>query len=184
MPTIAMTTSNSTSVNARRFGVAEPFADRPTATAWGGYAIPTRAGLLFGATYDPDDVGTEVRDRDHDRNLAALSSVLPDLAARLTDVALEGRASIRATTPDRMPIAGPAPDGAPGLFVLTGLGSRGFSLAPLLAEHVAALALGAPSPLPGPLAALVDPDRFRQRSARRGSHAAGAALYQGSRDAV
>ncbi len=164
--------------------IAAPFADPPPATAWGGYAIPTGDGLLFGATYDPDDVGTEVRDRDHARNLAALSAVLPDLAARLADVALGGRASIRATTPDRMPIAGPSPDGAPGLFVLTGLGSRGFSLAPLLAEHVVALALGAPSPLPAPLAALVDPDRFRQRAARRGSHAPGAALYQGSRDAV
>jgi len=34
---------------------------------------------------------------------------------------------------------------------------------------VAALALGAPSPLPAPLAALVDPNRFARRAARRGS---------------
>jgi tRNA 5-methylaminomethyl-2-thiouridine biosynthesis bifunctional protein len=54
------------------------------------------------------------------------------------------------------------------VFVLTGFGSRGFSLAPLLAEHVAALALGAPSPLPAPLCDLVDPQRFRRRAARRG----------------
>ncbi|MDB5423458.1 MAG: hypothetical protein JWQ29_874, partial [Phenylobacterium sp.] len=146
-----------------------PFADPPAAVAWGGYAIPTRTGLLFGATYDPDDVGTEVRARDHDRNLAALAKVRPELAARLAGLPVDGRAAIRATTPDRMPIAGPAPEGAEGLFVLTGLGSRGFSLAPLLAEHVAALAMGAPSPLPADLAALVDPDRFRRRAARRGS---------------
>jgi len=146
-----------------------PFADPPAATAWGGYAIPTRTGLLFGATYDPDDLGTELRAGDHDRNLAALAKVRPELAARLADIALDGRAAIRATTPDRLPIAGPAPGGGEGLFVLTGLGSRGFALAPLLAEHVAALALGAPSPLPGPLADLVDPDRFRRRAARRGS---------------
>ena len=145
------------------------FADPPAAIAWGGYVIPTRTGLLFGATYDPDDVGTELRAGDHDRNLAALAKVRPELAARLADAALDGRAAIRATTPDRLPIAGPAPGGDEGLFVLTGLGSRGFSLAPLLAEHVAALALGTPSPLPGPLAELVDPDRFRRRAARRSS---------------
>jgi tRNA 5-methylaminomethyl-2-thiouridine biosynthesis bifunctional protein len=47
-------------------------------------------------------------------------------------------------------------------MALTGLGGRGFVLAPLLAEHLAALVVGAPSPLPAPLAALVAPDRFRQ----------------------
>jgi tRNA 5-methylaminomethyl-2-thiouridine biosynthesis bifunctional protein len=144
----------------------EPFADAPGAVAWGGYALPTRAGLLFGATHDRADLGTEVRTADHDRNLAGLAQVLPELAAELEGASLEGRASIRATTPDRLPIAGLGPE---GLFVLTGFGSRGFALAPLLAEHVAALALGAPSPLPTPLAELVDPDRFRRRAARRGS---------------
>jgi tRNA 5-methylaminomethyl-2-thiouridine biosynthesis bifunctional protein len=56
-----------------------------------------------------------------------------------------------------MPIAGEI---APGLFVLTGLGSRGFTTAPLLAEHVAALVLGAPSPLPTDCAGLISPARF------------------------
>jgi tRNA 5-methylaminomethyl-2-thiouridine biosynthesis bifunctional protein len=145
------------------------FADPPGALAWGGYVAPTREGLLFGATYDRDDTGTEPRAADHDRNLATLAKVRPELAKQLAAEPLEGRASIRATTPDRAPIAGAAPDGEPGLFVLTGFGSRGFSLAPLLAEHVAALALGAPSPLPAPLAELVDPQRFRRRAARRSS---------------
>ncbi|MGH6966448.1 MAG: FAD-dependent 5-carboxymethylaminomethyl-2-thiouridine(34) oxidoreductase MnmC [Phenylobacterium sp.] len=144
-------------------------ADPPGALAWGGYAVPTRDGLLFGATYDRDDTETDVRAADHARNLATVAQVRPELAEQLAACALQGRASIRATTPDRAPIAGPAPDGDPGLYVLTGFGSRGFSLAPLLAEHVAALAMGAPSPLPAPLAELVDPERFRRRAARRGS---------------
>ncbi|MDD3838016.1 MAG: FAD-dependent cmnm(5)s(2)U34 oxidoreductase, partial [Phenylobacterium sp.] len=70
-------------------------------------------------------------------------------------------------TPDRLPLAGPAP-GAEGLFLLCGLGSRGFAFAPLLAEHVAAQVAGAPSPLPAPLAAVVDPERFARRAARSG----------------
>lgn len=135
----------------------------PPACAWGGYAVPTRDGVLFGATHDRDDDGIELRSADHQRNLATLSARLPQLAARLAGGPLQGRAAVRATTADRLPIAG----GADGLFLLTGFGSRGFSLAPLLAEHVAAQALGAPSPLPSPLAALVAPDRFARRAAAR-----------------
>jgi tRNA 5-methylaminomethyl-2-thiouridine biosynthesis bifunctional protein len=144
-------------------------AEAPAAVAWGGYALPTREGLLFGATHDRDDTGVEVRDGDHARNRATLAAALPGLAERLKDIPLEGRAAIRATTADRLPLAGPAPGGEAGLFVLSGFGSRGFSLAPLLAEHVAALAMGAPSPLPAPLAELADPARFIRRAKRRRS---------------
>jgi tRNA 5-methylaminomethyl-2-thiouridine biosynthesis bifunctional protein len=135
------------------------------ATAWGGYVLPTRTGLLFGATHDRGDVATDVREADHARNLATLAEALPGLAARLDGTPLQGRAAIRATTADRLPVAGATTQ--PRLFLLTGFGSRGFCWAPLLAEHVAALALGAPSPLPEPLAALVDPGRFRRRALRR-----------------
>ena len=129
-----------------------------TASASGAYAVPAPGGVLFGATHDRDDVEVDDRPSDDARNRAALAQMRPGLAAALADSPAQGRASIRATTPDRMPIAGEI---EPGLFVLTGLGSRGFTTAPLLAEHVAALVLGAPSPLPEPCAALVSPGRFR-----------------------
>ena len=139
----------------------------PRALIGAGYLIPTRDGLLFGATHDRDQTATEVRAEDHTRNLALLAQVDPDLASSLTDQALDGRAGVRAATPDFLPLAGPLP-GRAGLFILSGLGSRGLCAAPLLAEHVAALALGAPSPLPAPLAEIVDPDRFEKRRARIG----------------
>jgi tRNA 5-methylaminomethyl-2-thiouridine biosynthesis bifunctional protein len=142
---------------------ADPAPPAP-ACAWGGYRIPTRTGVLFGATHDRDETATEVREADHARNLETLAARLPLAAASLAGRPLAGRAAIRATTADRLPAAGEAE----GLLVLTGFGSRGFSLAPLLAEHVAALALGAPSPLPAPLAALVEPGRFARRAAARG----------------
>lgn len=135
------------------------------AAAWGGYVLPTRTGLLFGATHDRDDEGDDVRAADHARNLETLARARPELAERLARAALQGRAAVRAVTPDRLPIAGLD---ASGVHVLTGFGSRGFAHAPLLAEHVAALALGAPSPLPVDLAALVDPERFLRRRLRRG----------------
>lgn len=137
----------------------------PPATAFGGYAVPTPEGVLFGATHDRGDAGTDLRPMDHGRNLDLLARGLPGLAAALAEIPHQGRASVRATTPDRLPMAGAA--GAPGLFLLTGFGSRGFAAAPLLAEHVAALALGAPSPLPAVLAETVDPARFARRAARR-----------------
>lgn len=141
------------------------------ATAWGGYAAPSPEGLVFGATHDRDDESAEIRPSDHERNLETLAQALPHLAARAGAVALSGRASVRAVTPDRLPLAGPAPGGARGLFILSGLGSRGFCLAPLLAEHVAAQMLDAPSPLPAEMAELIDPDRFRRRALRRGGGA-------------
>ena len=91
-------------------------------------------------------------------------SRLPRLAARLVGAPIAGRASIRAATPDHLPLAGAL---GQGLFVLGGLASRGFTLAPSLAEHIAAVALGAPSPLPASLAAVVAPERFAERTRRR-----------------
>jgi len=140
----------------------------PSATAWGGYAVPLPGGgVLFGATHDRGDRACDVRPEDHARNLATLRTALPELAGRLEGRPMEGRAAVRAVTPDRLPIAGAAPGAPAGLFVLSGFGSRGFAHAPLLAEHVAALVLGASSPLPAEAHALVDPARFARRAARR-----------------
>lgn len=129
------------------------------AAAFGGYAIPTRDGVLFGATHDRDVTDTQTHETDNARNLALLAKGLPELAADLADRPLEARASIRAATPDKLPLAGAVPD-AEGLYVLSGLGSRGFCTAPLLAEHIAAKIMGSPSPLALDLSRLVDPARF------------------------
>lgn len=129
------------------------------AVAWGGYAAPTGSGLLFGATHNRGEAGGGPTDEAGARNLATVAARLPRLAERIAAAGpAKARTAIRATTPDRLPLAGAVP-GAEGLFVLGGLGSRGFCVAPLLAEHVAALATGAPSPLPADLATRVDPLR-------------------------
>ena len=137
--------------------------DGPTrpAAAWGGYVAPTMQGLLFGATHDRDRTDVEVDVADTTRNLEMLNARLPRLAGEVARAERRGaRAAIRATTPDRLPVAGALGD---RVFVLGGLGSRGFALAPLLGEHVAALVLGAPSPLPARLARRVSPIRLAER---------------------
>jgi tRNA 5-methylaminomethyl-2-thiouridine biosynthesis bifunctional protein len=126
------------------------------ATAFSAYALPMEDGVLFGATHDRGSAETDVRKQDNDRNLAALAQGLPHLAAELAGQVIEGRAAVRVATADRLPVAGQI---APGLWALTALGSRGFTTAPLLAEHLAAEILGRPSPLPARLIALISPNR-------------------------
>lgn len=127
----------------------------PPPVAWGGYVAPGRGGWLFGATHDRGVVDPVPSDAASANNFETLAARLPRLARRAEPS--RSRAAVRATTPDRLPLAGRL---AEGLFALTGLGSRGFCAAPLLAEHVAAAALGTPSPLPAALAERVSPDRF------------------------
>jgi tRNA 5-methylaminomethyl-2-thiouridine biosynthesis bifunctional protein len=145
----------------------------PSAAIWGGYAIPTRTGVLFGATHDRGDTAVDVRIEDHRRNLATLRQARPRLADGLDPALLGGGAGLRAVTPDFLPLAGPVPatgeagQNQSGLYILSGLGSRGLCAAPLLAEHIAATALGFASPLPRDLIEIVDPQRFDRRRDRR-----------------
>lgn len=127
------------------------------AVAWGGYAAPTGQGVLFGATHDRGRTDLAVSPEDSVRNRNTLRTRAPALADRVEAASYaQARVAIRATTADRLPIAGWLDD---GLLMLGGLGSRGLCLAPLLGEHLAALALGRPSPLPRTLAGRVAPDR-------------------------
>lgn len=146
----------------------------PAALAWGGYAVPTGEGLLWGATHDRGETAPAASEAASTRNLATLEARLPALAAAVRDRPVQRRAAVRATTPDRLPLCGEVP-GAPGLWVLGGLGSRGFCAAPLLGEHIAASLAGVPSPLPADLAARVALDRpgagTRPFSTSSGSHA-------------
>lgn len=126
--------------------------------AWGGYAVPTGGGMLYGATHARGVTDPQPSTAASEANLATLAARLPRRAGEVRGAAApRARTAVRAATPDRLPLAGRIGN---GLFVLGGLGSRGFCAAPLLAEHVAALALGAPSPLPRQLAKRVDPARF------------------------
>ena len=132
--------------------------------AWGGYIAPTGQGLLYGATHDRDDEGVDVRPRDSERNLQTLAVRLPGLAGVVRSLPCIARAAVRATTRDRLPLCGGV-TGRPGVFVLCGLGSRGFCVAPLLGEHLAALLCDRPSPLPAAFAERLSPDRFGVDSA-------------------
>jgi tRNA 5-methylaminomethyl-2-thiouridine biosynthesis bifunctional protein len=162
------------------------------AVAGEGYAIPLPdGGLLCGATrqaatlaemLDAPDISASVSAAAHRHNLERLQR-LTGLPAPTDATRLRGRSGWRLHSDDRLPIAGAMPlrelptagrrDQArllpriPGLFVLTALGARGLTLAPLLGRLVAAQATGTPWPLEQDLADAVDPARWRVRAARR-----------------
>lgn len=164
----------------------------------GGYVSPYQrhadgsVTLSFGATFAPRDEDEAVREADHAANVAELRSALPAFVAaweqargvRLEDDDWQGRVAWRAASPDKSPLAGPAPDAAqwredyaamafdakkrvpqssgahlPGLWLSTAHGSRGFTTAPLGAELIASQLCGEPLPLERELAEHLHPGR-------------------------
>jgi tRNA 5-methylaminomethyl-2-thiouridine biosynthesis bifunctional protein len=121
----------------------------------GGEEPPTINSYIVGATYHRDAM-TEVNEQRHAENKAALEEILPGW---MQGEATFGRSSIRATTPDRLPIIGAVDD---GLYVATGYGSRGLLSAPLAAEMIASAIAGEISPVSKQLQTLTRPLRFKK----------------------
>ena len=120
---------------------AKPIWDIPT--AYGGYAINLGGAALVGATYDRLDNRDpfELRAEDDARNYDALAEMSKKTVEPLPRAS---RASIRVTTADTLPVM---TELDPKTWALTGLGSRGFTFAPLLAEAMIAEICGEVGPL-------------------------------------
>jgi len=129
-----------------------------------GYVTPG-ARPLVGATYEHpegykhDDEDTAPRLQGDLANLARLEAILPGAGDRLAGEAVSGRASLRATLPDRLPIVG-AVGGQAGLYVAAGYASRGVVWACLLGEALADRMTGQPLPLEAELMRAIAPERF------------------------
>lgn len=157
-----------------------------------GFVTPSVDGLAWvGATYDHVDplhwrAAPRIEQSAHQRNLANASAFV-DAA----DDDPAGFAGLRAITPDHLPIVGPAPaweaiesayarvhhgeswrEFPPcpvnaGCYWLTGMGSRGYLFAPLLAEFLTDQVCGSPWSLARKHADLLHPVRFALRQLRR-----------------
>lgn len=178
----------------------------------GGYVPPPLDGTLtFGATFAPNRDETEVREADHAANLAELEATLPAFVAALREAgaalepaALEGRAAVRAASPDKSPYAGPVPLAEAwaadytvlakdatrvpetpgrhhdGLWISAVHGSRGLASAPLCAELIASRICDEPLPLEAPLVDHLHPGRRLIRDLIQGKHASASARGVGS----
>ena len=132
--------------------------------SFGGYLTPALDGRHdLGATFwrDPSVVADEgAITAGHAHNLGLLATALG--APFGTDPAAFGaRISRRASLPDRRPVAGRHSE---RVFILGGLGARGFTLAPLLGDLLAADILGRSVPLPVPQWDAVQPSRYIKSS--------------------
>ena len=168
-----------------------------TVLAYGGYMTPAHAGAhCIGATFDwvdteAFDADPVVAEADHVRNLADLARVLPEMMAGSDASSFTGRAALRCTTLDHLPVVGPMPEQSaylhdfaelrhghpwarypeaayqPGLYALTGLGARGLVAAPLAAEILAATIACEPWPIERDLVTALHPGRFLVRDLKR-----------------
>ncbi|VAW06477.1 hypothetical protein MNBD_ALPHA01-1275 [hydrothermal vent metagenome] len=167
----------------------------PTGVLCGkGYIIPPvrldgRMTIVTGASFQRNDRDRSLRPEDHRENLANAGKLWPEITSRAIT---GGRCAIRAYSPDHMPVCGPLPDFPkyhaayemlkhgpkhqdyinapyqPNLYILSGLGARGFLSAPLLGDMLSALISGTPPPLPEAICQSLHPGRFMIRKLIKG----------------
>ncbi len=132
-----------------------------------GVPLDGQPAWLVASTYARDDADTALRDADHAANRERLRTLLPAASAVLdTDFEtgqVHGWAGVRCATPDRLPMVGPT--AAPGLWVSTGMGSRGLTFALLCGEMLAARLHGEPLPIERRLALRLDSGRAGLKTA-------------------
>jgi tRNA 5-methylaminomethyl-2-thiouridine biosynthesis bifunctional protein len=155
------------------------------------YISPSLQGEhCAGASYSKDVSDLSLSMREQSENLAGIMPHLPE--ADLDDSALSGgRVAVRAGSPDRTPMGGPAVDvvaletlfrslpqherkqpsvtlpSYPGLYINVGHGSHGIGNTPLLAEYLASLMCQEPLPLQTSVLEALHPARFILRRLRR-----------------
>ena len=117
--------------------------DVPAPLTYGGYAVPKDGEVLVGTTHDRLD-GSDpfiLRAEDDARNL---QNYFEKTGQTLSQSQTLSRASIRVNTVDTLPFIRQLDSGQ---WLFTGLGSRGFVFAPLLAEALVGEILGEPRPI-------------------------------------
>lgn len=131
----------------------------PLVVCYKGYFTPADQGLhCVGATYARDSEDLMPIDADREENLANLRDNLAPAMWPAELTAQNDRAAIRNTTRDHLPMVGALAD---NLWVLGGLGSRGFTAAPLAANALVAAMSGQPLPLATDLWQRLQPQRLQ-----------------------
>ncbi len=159
-----------------------------------GYLTPALNEVhALGSTYVKQDTNTETRHSETQQNFAMHADSMRDaswideLNKHQTHPQNYARAAVRCSSPDHLPVVGAVPSTAQfneladlykalplqryqvpsveqNVFVLSGLGSRGLTTAPLLAELLTSQIVNRPLPLPGDLLNALQPNRFIVRS--------------------
>ncbi|MBL4801389.1 MAG: FAD-dependent 5-carboxymethylaminomethyl-2-thiouridine(34) oxidoreductase MnmC [Emcibacter sp.] len=159
-----------------------------------GYLIPPlllkgKKTIITGASFGRQDMSTDIRLADHHENQENARALWPQAG---DFPIIGGRCALRAYSPDHLPFCGPVSDfsrykdayralkhgpkhkefiPAPyvkNLYILSGLGARGFMVAPLLADIMTALISGGPLPVTKETYESLHPARFQIRNLAKG----------------
>lgn len=163
-----------------------------------GYVAPAwRGEHTLGASFNFQRLDSQPSTEEHASNLELLGEISRDLSQRLQvdqldPARLEGRAALRCTTSDYLPLVGPLADAdafardyavlakdarqipetpcpwQEGLYLNSGHGSRGLITAPLSGELLASWLNNEPLPLPRAVAEACHPNRYLLRQLVRG----------------
>ncbi|WP_169726031.1 bifunctional tRNA (5-methylaminomethyl-2-thiouridine)(34)-methyltransferase MnmD/FAD-dependent 5-carboxymethylaminomethyl-2-thiouridine(34) oxidoreductase MnmC [Aestuariibacter salexigens] len=158
-----------------------------------GYFTPAVNGMhAMGSTYVKGSMNTDVSAQETQVNMTTHHAAMQGNEwFDNVDINGEARASVRNTVPDHQPIVGAVPDlhsqtsqyaelykarsqhtypladNKTGMYVCTGLGSRGLTTAPLMAQLTISQMLGQPLPLTAPLLDALNPNRFLIKALRK-----------------
>lgn len=116
--------------------------------------------FLMGASFVRNCTDTAIYADEHTFNIDKLTQSLPTIADELNlhQTTLHGRASIRAQTPDYHPIIGKIDT---RIHTIYGMGSKGFTFAPLCGEIIAGMICDETLPISDELLAKISPARPR-----------------------
>ncbi|MBT5230703.1 MAG: bifunctional tRNA (5-methylaminomethyl-2-thiouridine)(34)-methyltransferase MnmD/FAD-dependent 5-carboxymethylaminomethyl-2-thiouridine(34) oxidoreductase MnmC [Methylococcales bacterium] len=156
-----------------------------------GYIIPAENGRhVIGASFEPNDPNTDLSDLSQQLNINRINTSFGDTILP-THNPLSGRVSFRCSTPDYLPLIGPAPSAPhyqrdyaqlhhgnprttyplgryqPGLFLSTGYGSKGLTGALLGAQILTAMLNKQPVPVSRNVIEATHPARFIIKQLKR-----------------
>lgn len=155
---------------------------------------PLNNKYTLGATFDFNNISCEAKESDNLENIAKLNEILPEIAENIDLTNVIGRANIRVSTYDYLPIIGPISDEAwfkstyhhiskdknfrftdeckylPNLYINTAHGAKGMMSAPLCGEIIADYIDNTPLPITEFLRKILHPNRFWIRDLIKKSH--------------
>ncbi|MBC7548230.1 MAG: FAD-dependent 5-carboxymethylaminomethyl-2-thiouridine(34) oxidoreductase MnmC [Polaromonas sp.] len=133
-------------------------ANLPLDTNPNGITNGRQPAWLIGSSFERDSTSVAPQASDNHHNLHRLQTLLPHCAQILAQPpsAMQAWAGVRCATPTRLPSVGAIPN-AEGMWVCTGMGSRGLTFAALCGELLAAQLHGEPWPVEKRLAKALRP---------------------------
>ncbi|WP_192954851.1 bifunctional tRNA (5-methylaminomethyl-2-thiouridine)(34)-methyltransferase MnmD/FAD-dependent 5-carboxymethylaminomethyl-2-thiouridine(34) oxidoreductase MnmC [Gallaecimonas mangrovi] len=158
-------------------------ANLKTVLCHNGYMTPPEAGTLcIGASFVRQDLGSELRDSEHQENVAKMQQSFGEQPWLPKEV-VGGNAGTRVVLRDHLPLVGALPDPAgyqgrsvesidatdqQGLWLLAGLGARGVTSGLLCADVLVSQMFAEPQPLPVAVLDAIMPNRFWVRRLKKG----------------